>query len=117
MPSRSPAPAAPRSRPTVPTRAGSGATGVELPFWMAACAPAGTPPATVQRLHHLLLAVCRTVALQSTMSVGGTTPFVMPTDAMRGFQADETAKWGAIIRAAGIQAESRLCGTTSHDIH
>jgi tripartite-type tricarboxylate transporter receptor subunit TctC len=56
-------------------------------------------------LHALLAEACQTDEVQRAMALGGTTPFVMAPDATRRFQADELTKWGAIIRAAGMQPE------------
>lgn len=91
--------------PEVPTLAEAGIAGVELPYWIAAYAPAGTPPAVLRRLHALLARACRTPEVERAMAVGGTTAFLMTADELRRFQADEAAKWGRIIRAAGIEPE------------
>ena len=91
--------------PEVPTLAEAGIRGVELPYWIAAYAPARTPAAVVQRLHELLSKACQSIGVRQAMATGGTTAFVTPPGALQRFQADETAKWGAVIRAAGIQPE------------
>jgi tripartite-type tricarboxylate transporter receptor subunit TctC len=91
--------------PEVPTLAEAGIRGVELPYWLAAYAPARTPLAVVQRLHALFAKACRSAAVQRAMAIGGTTAFVTPLGALARFQSDEAAKWGAIIHAAGMQPE------------
>ena len=91
--------------PDLPTLTDSGIPGVELPYWLAAYAPAGTPEPVLQRLHRMLLQACGTAAVREAMAIGGTTPFTTTPAELRRFQADEAAKWGAIIRAAGSQPE------------
>lgn len=91
--------------PKVPTFAEAGIKGVELPHWVAAYAPARTPAAVLQRLHALIGKACQSAAAQRAMAVGGTTVFVTAPGELQRFQADEAAKWGAIIRAAGMQPE------------
>jgi tripartite-type tricarboxylate transporter receptor subunit TctC len=91
--------------PEVPTLTEAGIRGVELPYWIAAHAPARTPLASVQRLHALFAKACRSAAVQRAMAVGGTTAFVTPLGALARFQSDEAVKWGAIIHAAGMQPE------------
>jgi tripartite-type tricarboxylate transporter receptor subunit TctC len=91
--------------PEVPTLTEAGIRGVELPYWLAAYAPARTPLAVVQGLHALFAKACRSAAVQRAMAIGGTTAFVTPLGALARFQSDEAAKWGAIIHAAGMQPE------------
>lgn len=91
--------------PDVPTLAEAGFAGVELPYWIAAHAPARTPAPVLRRWHELLARASRSDSVQRAMAVGGTIPFVLPLDAMPRFQADEAAKWGTIIRAAGMPPE------------
>lgn len=89
----------------VPTLAESGIAGVELPYWIAAHAPARTPAPLLQRLHEALAKASATAAVQKAMAIGGTTPFVTPPGDLQRFQRDEAAKWGRAIRAAGIAPE------------
>ena len=44
--------------PELPTLTESGIAGVELPYWLAAYAPAGTPDPVLQRLHRMLVQAC-----------------------------------------------------------
>lgn len=91
--------------PDVPTLAEAGIPGVELPYWIAAYAPARTPLAVLQRLYELLAKACHATSVQRAMAVGGTTPFVTPRGELQKFQRDEAAKWGKVIRAAHMQPE------------
>lgn len=91
--------------PDVPTFAETGIRGVELPYWIAAYAPARTPGPIVQRLHEALVKACESAEVRRAMAVGGTTPFVTTPDGLQQFQRAEAAKWAAVIRAAGMQPE------------
>lgn len=91
--------------PDVPTLQESGIAGVELPYWVAAYAPARTPPAVVQRLQAVLARACQTAAVRKAMAVGGTVPFVTTPDELQRFQASEAQRWQRVIHTAGIQAE------------
>ena len=91
--------------PEVPTFQESGVRGVDLTYWVAAYAPARTPPPVVQRLHSLLAKACQSADVHKAMAVGGTSPFVTPLGELQRFQAEEARKWGRVIRAAGIQPE------------
>jgi len=91
--------------PDVPTLEESGIKGVYITYWVAAYAPARTPPAVVTRLYALLAKACQSDEVRKAMAIGGTTPFVTPAGELRRFQADEALKWGRIMRAAGIQPE------------
>ena len=91
--------------PDVPTFAEAGIRGVELPYWIAAYAPARTPEGIVRSLHGGFTKACQSAEVQRAMALGGTTPFVTAPGALQQFQREEAAKWGAVIRAAGLQPE------------
>lgn len=91
--------------PEVPTLTEAGIRGVELPYWIAAYAPARTPLAVVQKLYRLMSQASNSPAVQRAMAIGGTTAHVTPPGGLQAFQRDETTKWGAVIRAAGMQPE------------
>ena len=87
--------------PEVPTFAEAGIKGVELPYWVAAYAPARTPAAVLQRLHALIGKACQSSAVQRAFAVGGTTVFVTAPGELQRFQADEAAKWGGGDHSGG----------------
>ena len=92
--------------PDVPTIAEAGVKGYEMGYWFAAYAPARTPPAVVRRLNELLVAAARSeAAKKSFYEPTGTEVFTTSPDGMAKFQADESQKWGRIVKAAGIEAE------------
>lgn len=91
--------------PEVPTFTDAGIPGVDLTYWVAAYAPAHTPPEIVQRLHAVLAKACAAAEVHQVMALGGTTPFITPPGDLQRFQAAEALKWGRVIRAAGIEPE------------
>ncbi|VFR49264.1 Putative extracytoplasmic tricarboxylate-binding receptor of a tripartite transporter, in cluster with DUF1446 [plant metagenome] len=91
--------------PDVPTIAESGVPGYEMGYWFAAYAPAGTPPEVVSRLHELLSKATESKAARQFYSQTGTDPAVSTPKELAAFQAEESRKWGDIIRRAGIQPE------------
>ncbi len=90
--------------PEVPTIAEAGVKGYDMGYWFAAYAPAGTPPAAVAKLRELLAAATQSPAAKSFFDGSGSVAWTSP-EALAKFQADETAKWGKVIKAAGIEPE------------
>jgi len=92
--------------PDVPTIAEAGVKGYEMGYWFAAYAPAKTPPAVVKRLNELLVKAAKSEAAKNAFyEPTGTEVFTTSPEAMAKFQADESRKWGRIVKAAGIEAE------------
>jgi tripartite-type tricarboxylate transporter receptor subunit TctC len=91
--------------PGVPTISEAGVKGYEMSYWFAAYLPANTPPAVVNRLHDLLVAATTSPAAKSFFESGGSEPFTTTPEGLAKFQADESQKWGKVIKAAGIEPE------------
>lgn len=91
--------------PDVPTIAESGVPGYEMGYWFAAYAPAGTPPEVVSRLHELLSKATESKSAKQFYSQTGTDAAVSTPKELAAFQAEESKKWGDIIKRAGIQPE------------
>ncbi|MDP9901150.1 Bug family tripartite tricarboxylate transporter substrate binding protein [Variovorax ginsengisoli] len=92
--------------PDVPTIAEAGVKGYEMGYWFAAYAPAKTPPAVVNRLNELLVKAAKSEAARSAFyEPTGTEVFTTSPEDMGKFQTAEAAKWGRIVKAAGIEAE------------
>ncbi|KQP22809.1 tripartite tricarboxylate transporter substrate binding protein [Pseudorhodoferax sp. Leaf267] len=91
--------------PEVPTIAEAGVKGYDMGYWFAAYAPAGTPPAVVAKLQELLAAGTKSAAAKSFYDGSGSVAWTTTPDGLAKFQAAETAKWGKVIKAAGIEAE------------
>ena len=91
--------------PEVPTIAEAGVKGYDMGYWFAAYAPAGTPPAAVAKLRELLAAATQSPGAKSFFDGSGSVAWTTSPEALAKFQADETAKWGKVIKAAGIEPE------------
>lgn len=91
--------------PDVPTIAEAGVKGYDMGYWFAAYAPAGTPPAVVARLQALLAAATKSAGAKSFFDGSGSVAWTTSPEELAKFQAAETAKWGRVIKAAGIEPE------------
>lgn len=91
--------------PDVPTIAEAGVPGYEMGYWFAAYAPAGTDPEIVRRLNALLADAIKSKPAQQFYTQTGTAPEASTPEGLAAFQKEESAKWGKIIQAAGIQPE------------
>ena len=91
--------------PEVPTIAEAGVPGYEMGYWFAAYAPAGTDPEIVKRLNALIADAIKSKPAQQFYTQTGTTPQASTPQELAAFQTEESAKWGKIIKDAGIQPE------------
>ena len=91
--------------PDVPTIDEAGVKGYDMGYWFAAYVPAATPPAVVDRLRELLVAGTKSAAAKAFYDNGGSEPWTTTPEELAKFQADETRKWGKVIKAAGIEPE------------
>jgi tripartite-type tricarboxylate transporter receptor subunit TctC len=91
--------------PDLPTLAEAGLSGYEFGSWMGLLAPAGTPHYVIIRLNGELVRVLRTQEARDYFEAQGGVPVGdTPQDFAALIRADH-AKWGAIIREAGIRAD------------
>lgn len=65
----------------------------------------GTPGPIVEALNREINAVLADPAIKSRLIALGTEPLVMSPAQSAAFVADETGKWGKVIRDAGIKAD------------
>jgi tripartite-type tricarboxylate transporter receptor subunit TctC len=91
--------------PEIPTMAEAGFPEVQGITWTAFVAPAGTPKDIVARLHDIIVTsltqpdVTAKLAAMAYEPIGST-----PAECAEFFRS-EMAKWGPVIRAAGLKAE------------
>lgn len=91
--------------PGLPTLAESGVPGYEYWTWQGIVAPAGTPREIVARLNTEIVSILKTPDARKWFAEQGGEPV---SDTPAGFAAyirAEHAKWGPIIREAGIKAD------------
>jgi len=89
--------------PDVPTVAESGLPGFEVNGWFGIFAPAGTARASIVRLNKEINAVLRTPDIQQRFAGQGLIPGGGTPEELGKFLRAELAKWGALIREAGIK--------------
>jgi tripartite-type tricarboxylate transporter receptor subunit TctC len=79
--------------------------GYEFSYWNALYAPAGTPAPVVARMNALVRDALATPAVKQTIeNTGQEVAFMGPEDLAK-FQQGEQARWGKIIKSAGIEPE------------
>ena len=96
-----PSPLMPNVRPV----AQQGVPNFEIMPWSALYAPKGTPPEIVAALARATQKVMNMPETRTRMMQLGLDPRTMGPDELREFMKAEKAKWGQVIRAAGITAD------------
>ncbi|MFN7750683.1 MAG: tripartite tricarboxylate transporter substrate-binding protein [Pseudomonadota bacterium] len=94
--------------PDVPTLAEAGLPGFELAVWHGLYSPRNTPKAAVTRLNAALQSLVKDPAFRSRIAEFGAEPVraeLATPQGLRDHLAKEIAKWGPIIRKAGIYAD------------
>ncbi len=74
-------------------------------IWDAIAAPKDTPADVVATLNREINAVLADPAMRARLIALGAEPMIMSAADAAKFVGDETAKWGKVIRTAGIKAE------------
>jgi len=90
--------------PDVPT-IGETVPGYEVSIWYGIAAPRGTPPEIVGNLNQAVNAVLADPKLQARLAELGGELMPMTPAEFGELVAEETEKWGKVIRAANIKAE------------
>jgi tripartite-type tricarboxylate transporter receptor subunit TctC len=90
--------------PELPTVAESGLPGFESLSWFGMLAPAGTPPAVLQRLEAELQKAMATPAIQSRVATMGAMPGVQNAAGFARVIENETQRWAPKPGAAGAVA-------------
>jgi tripartite-type tricarboxylate transporter receptor subunit TctC len=98
-------PARSAAMPDVATFAEQGFKGFELPIWVAAYAPAGTPKPIVDRLQKEIAAVIRLPDVLPKMVDQGQTPLGNTPEEFAAAFAKDAPTWINYIRASGAKPE------------
>jgi tripartite-type tricarboxylate transporter receptor subunit TctC len=88
--------------PDVPTAAEAGLPGYEMTTWFALFAPAGTPKPVVDKLNALMRDLVADAAAAKRLTDLHIDPMRMTADEFAAFVKQESAKWGRIIKDAGV---------------
>jgi len=91
--------------PDVPTIEEAGVPGYEVLGWNGILVPAATPAPIVQKLNAELRAILAESDIRQKLEQQGANPAPMDQEAFARLIRDDVARWGELIRAAGIQPE------------
>jgi tripartite-type tricarboxylate transporter receptor subunit TctC len=92
--------------PGMPTVAESGVPGYEATGWFGVLVPSATPRAVIERLNSSIVkGVSEADARERLAALGGDLAVGTP-EQFGAYLQKETAKWGKVIRAIGLRAES-----------
>ena len=91
--------------PDAPSLAEAGVPGFEMQSWQGIFAPAGTPKAVVDRLDKEIASIVAMPDVKEKLRNLGVEPDGRSSERFAEFQRAEIAKWGKVIKDAGIQAE------------
>jgi tripartite-type tricarboxylate transporter receptor subunit TctC len=72
---------------------------------MGICAPAGTPIQIVARLNEEIVRILRTQHARDWFAAQGGDPMPETPEQFASFIRAEHAKWGKVVREAGIKAD------------
>lgn len=93
------------SVPDIPTVAEAGVKGYAMTYWTAAYMPPGAPPAILNTLNQAFGKIMMLPASKAFQDKTSGEVMLSTADGLAKFQAEESKKWGQVIRAAGIQPE------------
>jgi tripartite-type tricarboxylate transporter receptor subunit TctC len=91
--------------PDVPSAPEAGLPRFLMDFWVGFAAPAGTPAAIVDKLNKAIVASVNSEEGRKRLADQGLVPVGSTPAAATRLVQDETARWGAVVKAAGIKAE------------
>ena len=79
--------------------------GYEATQWFGFLAPAGTPPAVLERLHNETVRALKSPELAKIMANEGAEVVASTQQQFAAYMRSETDKWGRVIKAAGIKPQ------------
>ncbi|MDP1538162.1 MAG: tripartite tricarboxylate transporter substrate binding protein [Burkholderiales bacterium] len=91
--------------PEMPTITEAGIKDYEANNWNGVVAPRGTPRAVIERLHKDIVATLQEPAIAERMARAGLEPIGDTPVEFAQYLKSEAAKWGKLVKAAGIKAE------------
>jgi tripartite-type tricarboxylate transporter receptor subunit TctC len=91
--------------PDIPTIAEAGVPTYESVNWWGLVAPAGTPPAIVEKLHREVAAVQDNPEVQQQFANEGASVVKMSTAEFSQHMVKEMNKWERVVKEGGIKAE------------
>jgi tripartite-type tricarboxylate transporter receptor subunit TctC len=91
--------------PDLPTIAEAGVPDYVAADWWGILAPAGTPAPVVDKLHAAIEDVLRSADTMKNLDQQGASPLHMSSAEFAAYIQSEMAKWGPVVKKAGMKAE------------
>jgi tripartite-type tricarboxylate transporter receptor subunit TctC len=91
--------------PELPTIAEAGVPGYVATNWWGIVAPAGTPQPIVDKLHDVIAELLTSATTKKYLDNEGAAPVHMSSGEFGKFIEAEIAKWGPVVKKAGMKAE------------
>jgi len=91
--------------PDVPTFEESGVSGYGAGNWIGLAAPAGTPAPIIARLQREIAEMQRSEEFKKQLVHHGSEALTLATAEFGKYMDDEMAKWGRVVKTAGITAQ------------
>src|SRR5262252_2785996 len=91
--------------PDLPTIAEQGFPGFDATSWYALVAPAGTPPAVIERLHAEIVRALAEPEVREKIEGLGAEPVGNSPEAFAAMQRAEAARWSRVAKEANIHAD------------
>lgn len=91
--------------PDVPTMQEAGVPGYAASVWLALLAPAGTPPEIVNKLNAEITKLMKDPEVRKALDAAGVEPDPSTPQAMSEYMVQEMARWGKVVKDAGIKLE------------
>jgi tripartite-type tricarboxylate transporter receptor subunit TctC len=91
--------------PDVPTLKEQGLPDVEIDTWYAAFAPAGTPPAVIQKLNAGINDALSDASIKVSLEKQGMLPVGGDPARLERLLKNELARWARVVNASGIKAD------------
>lgn len=91
--------------PTIPTFAEAGGPSFQADAWHGLAAPAQTPSEIVATLNREVQAILRQYEMRAKLLSQGAEPMPMTAEAFQTFIQAETARYGKVIKSAGIEPD------------
>ena len=91
--------------PDVPTTAEAGYPKLNAPFWLGVVAPAGTPPAIIDKLNAAFRESLAPAETRARLAALGADIKIGTPNEFGEMLADELALWTAVVKAANIKVE------------
>ena len=92
------------SLPQVPTMQEAGVKGYEVAGWYGITAPAGVPPAIINKLNKEIVKILKTPAMAERLSTDGSIAVGSTPQEFSQFIRSEVSKWRKVIKELKIQA-------------